>query len=231
MTKKILIVEDDQPIIELLEFNIVKAGYDVTVAVDGREAMEKLAESKFDLVILDLMLPEVDGLEVCKFIRQRYNYTVYIIMLTARSEEIDRIVGLEVGADDYITKPFSPRELVSRIKATFRRDQYVTTDAALVVRGDLRINKEQYTVNFMGHSLELTPKQFGLLLYLAENPGKVCSRDELLTAVWGYDFFGDSRTVDVHISQLRHIFAAVAGEGAVPIQTLRGIGYRLRGDQ
>lgn len=225
---KILIVEDESSILELIKFNVKRESYDVFEARDGKEALEFLRENKVDLVILDLMLPKIDGIEICKYIRQIYGYSIYVIMLTAKAEEIDKIVGLEVGADDYMTKPFSPRELMARIKAAFRRNNRVlTTNKKILVSGDLKIDKDQYHCEYKNVPLELTPKQFALLLYLVENVGKVCSREELLSNVWGYDFLGDSRTVDVHIRQLRQSLSCIE-EGDIPIQTLRGIGYRFR---
>lgn len=225
---KILIVEDESPILELIKFNVKREGYDVKEARDGKQALEFLRENKVDLVILDLMLPEVDGIEVCKYIRQMYGFSIYVIMLTAKAEEIDKIVGLEVGADDYMTKPFSPRELLARIKASFRRSQNLSTDGKkLLEKGDLKIDKDQYLCEYKGIPLVLTPKQFALLLYMVENAGKVCTREELLSKVWGYDYLGDSRTVDVHIRQLRQSLSDIDEED-VPIQTLRGVGYRFR---
>jgi len=228
MSKKILVVEDEKSILELIIFHLRKEGYFVTSANDGNQALEAISRERVDLVVLDLMLPGVDGIEVCKFIRQSYGYNVYIIMLTARGEEIDRILGIEVGADDYMVKPFSPRELLVRIKAAFRRMTPSVGGSPLSV-GDLRVNRDQYIAEYKGVNLDLTPKQFALLVYLMENRGKVCSREELLSAVWGFDYYGDSRTVDVHISQLRQHLVDIADEEN-PIQTLRGIGYRVRSD-
>lgn len=226
MAKRILVVEDEGPIMELIRFNLVREGYSVETAGDGAQALAALSTIQPDLVVLDLMLPEVDGLEVCKVIRQRFGYSVYVIMLTARGEELDRVLGIEVGADDYMTKPFSPRELLVRIKAAFRRSA-PNRAKSLIGDDELKVNKESYTCEYRGVNLELTPKQFALLVHLVENAGKVCTREELLSAVWGFDYYGDSRTVDVHISQLRQHLAEVAGED-IPIQTLRGVGYRYR---
>jgi two-component system alkaline phosphatase synthesis response regulator PhoP len=225
---KILIVEDESSILELIKFNVKKEGYEVAEARDGHTALSYLKENKVDLVILDLMLPGIDGIEICKHIRQMYGFSVYVIMLTAKGEEIDKIVGLEVGADDYMTKPFSPRELLARIKAVFRRNNDKGVgERKLIEKGDLKIDKEQYYCEYKGVPLNLTPKQFSLLLYLVENSGKVCTREELLSKVWGYDYLGDSRTVDVHIRQLRQSLTDIDEEN-IPIETLRGVGYRFR---
>lgn len=225
--RKILVVEDESAILELLKFNLKKEGYQVETATDGQKAIGLIKENSFDLIILDLMLPEIDGLEVCKYIRQKHGFNVYVIMLTAKGEEIDKIVGLEIGADDYMTKPFSPRELLARIKAAFRRNNKIENKHYLE-KGDLKIDRDQYLCQYKNVPLELTPKQFALLMYLVENDGKVCTREELLSNVWGYDYLGDSRTVDVHIRQLRQNLESVHGEDDIPIQTLRGVGYRFR---
>ena len=230
MAKRILVVEDEKSILELILFNIKREGYEAFTASDGREAVKVLDQENIDLVVLDLMLPELDGVEVCKHIRQKYGYSVYVLMLTAKGEEIDRILGIEVGADDYMVKPFSPRELLVRIKAAFRRGDAKPGASLITMGGDLKIDKDQYRCEYKGVSMEFTPKQFALLMYLAENRGKVCTREELLSAIWGFDYYGDSRTVDVHISQLRHRLAEVAGYEDIPIQTLRGVGYRFRSD-
>ena len=230
MKKKILVVEDENSIIELIKFNLVKEGYQVEIATDGQRAIEFLREKSVDLVVLDLMLPEVDGIEVCKYIRQLYGFSIYVIMLTAKGEEIDKVIGLEVGADDYMAKPFSPRELLARIKAAFRRSTNIA-HKNLLEKGNIIIDREQYICKYKGVTLELTPKQFALILYLVENDGKVCTREELLSKVWGYDYLGDSRTVDVHIRQLRQSLENVSEGVEVPIHTLRGVGYRFRSGQ
>ncbi len=229
MSKKILVVEDDKPIRELVVFHAAKEGYAVQAVADGRQAVDLLDREQFDLVILDLMLPELDGIEVCKHIRNRFGYSVYVLMLTAKGEEVDRIIGLEMGADDYVVKPFSPRELMVRVKAAFRRSLPQQAVATLTA-GGVTLDRERHEVTYNKKHLELTPKQFALLAHMMNNKGKVCSREELLEAVWGFDFYGDTRTVDVHISQLRHQLQQAAGEGKIPIETLRGVGYRFRGD-
>ncbi len=215
MSKKILVVEDDLSILELIKFTLTKEGYDVFEATDGEQALEQIEERSPDLIVLDIMLPKIDGIEVCKRARQKLGYQTYIVMVTAKGDEVDKIIGLEVGADDYMTKPFSPRELVVRIKAAFRRLEDVS-GKNIITKGDFDINKEQYSCKFKGEQLNLTPKQFTLLCYLLENESKVCTREELLTKVWGYDYLGDSRTVDVHIRQLRQILFDVAPEEPNP---------------
>lgn len=227
MGKRILVVEDEKSIQELVAYNLKREGYDVLTAGNGFEAIATIDREKLDMVILDLMLPGADGIDICKHIRQRHGYSVYVLMLTARGEEIDRILGIEVGADDYMVKPFSPRELMVRIKAAFRRAA-APSPSGILRAGEMQADRDRYSFEFKGVELELTPKQFALLIYLLENKGKVCTREELLTAVWGYDFYGDSRTVDVHISQIRQRMTEVSGDEDVPIQTLRGVGYRIR---
>ncbi len=230
MAKKVLIVEDDRPIRELVVFHAEKEGYAVQAVADGRQAVGLLDREQFDLVILDLMLPELDGIEVCKHIRSRYGYGVYVLMLTAKGEEVDRIIGLEMGADDYVVKPFSPRELMVRVKAAFRRSGSQEL-AGTLSGGGVTLDRERHEAVYNNQHLDLTPKQFALLAHLMKNKGKVCSREELLEAVWGFDFYGDTRTVDVHISQLRNQLQQAAGEEQIPIETLRGVGYRFRGER
>ena len=230
VAKRVLVVEDDNPIRELVVFHAEKEGYSVQAVSDGRQAVGLLNKEQFDLVILDLMLPELDGIEVCKHIRNRYGYAVYVLMLTAKGEEVDRIIGLEMGADDYMVKPFSPRELMVRVKAAFRRSA-TQQMAATLSGGGVTLDRERHEAVYNGKQLDLTPKQFALLAHMMRNKGKVCSREELLEAVWGFDFYGDTRTVDVHISQLRNQLQQAAGEEQIPIETLRGVGYRFRGDR
>jgi len=224
------VVEDEQAIQELIVYHLEKEGYEVLVARDGNDALRLLGKEQVDLVILDLMLPGLDGIEVCKYVRQHFGYSIYILMLTAKGEEIDRVLGIEVGADDYMVKPFSPRELLVKIKAAYRRSASANAYANTLTVGGLRVDREQYRAEYKCYDLALTPKQFTLLVYLMDNKGKVCTREELLTAVWGFDYYGDSRTVDVHISQLRQRMLEVSGDEEVPIQTLRGVGYRVRSD-
>lgn len=230
MPRRIMVVEDEKSIRDLVEFHLKKEGYRVVAVADGQEAISALDRKPCDLVVLDLMLPGVDGIDVCKHIRNRYGYSVYVIMLTARGEEVDRIIGLEVGADDYMVKPFSPRELTVRIKAAFRRESAISQGGAILSGCGLVLDKERYQCRYHGQQLDLTPKQFALLLHLMVNRGKVCTREELMDAVWGFDYYGDTRTVDVHISQLRHRLQEAAGKEDVPIETLRGVGYRFQGE-
>ncbi|KAB2954511.1 response regulator transcription factor [Heliorestis acidaminivorans] len=225
----ILVVEDDSNILELVKFNLEKEGHIVNEAIDGESAIIKLQETLPDLVILDLMLPRLDGLEVCKKLRANTRSSnLPILMLTAKSEEFDKVLGLEMGADDYMTKPFSPRELVARVKALLRRSsrRESSSDGPIQV-GEISIDVERYEVWIHGRKQELTPKEFELLRLLASNPGKVFNREFLLERIWGYDYFGDSRTVDVHI---RHIRQKVEKDPANPryIETVRGVGYKFR---
>lgn len=203
--KRILIVDDEEHILELIRFNLEKNGYEVFVSDNGEDCIQFLKENSVDLVVLDLMLPGIDGLEVCKEIRRIDALEkLPIIMLTARSEETDRILGLELGADDYIPKPFSVRELVARIKAVLRRseDRQPVKTRILKVK-ELTMDTEKHEVTLGGRPIELTLKEFELLKILIENRGKVLSRNLLLDEVWGYDYFGETRTVDVHIRHLR----------------------------
>ena len=205
MGKKILVVDDEQPIVTLLSYNLEKAGFQVVAAYDGEEALEKVAFEQPALIILDLMLPKLDGVEVCKRLRQQQIMTP-ILMLTARDDEFDKVLGLELGADDYMTKPFSPREVVARVKAILRRTdlaQPAAEPSERLVIGELEIFPERYEATVGDKPLELTPKEFELLLHLARHKGRVLTRDQLLSAVWNYDFAGDTRIVDVHISHLR----------------------------
>jgi two-component system alkaline phosphatase synthesis response regulator PhoP len=227
MTDTILVVDDEQRIIELTQLYLEQEGYHITSANDGKVALQKILSEKPALVVLDLMLPGMDGWEVCR--RVRAESDVPIIMLTARSDDIDKIVGLELGADDYLTKPFNPRELVARIRAILRRvDKRVSmpssspTESVLTI-DNLCIYPEKRVVTVEGRSVELRMKEFDLLLMLAENRGVVFTREKLLDVVWGYDFAGETRTVDVHVAHLRHKL-----EGMRPqIETVWGVGYKL----
>lgn len=230
--KKVLVVDDEQSILTLLQYNLRQAGYEVITAMDGEEGRDLTLSEKPDLVVLDLMLPKMDGVEVCKQLRQQRNFTP-ILMLTAKDDEFDKVLGLELGADDYMTKPFSPREVVARVKAILRRSQIQTEasaqgqdDLEKMVISSLTIFPEQYEAYFEDTLLELTPKEFELLLYLAKNKGRVLTRDQLLSAVWNYDFAGDTRIVDVHISHLREKIERNTKKPAY-IKTIRGLGYKL----
>lgn len=229
MDKKILIVEDEKPIADILQFNLEKEGYRVAVAYDGEEGLAKVAEDPPDLVLLDLMLPKKDGMEVCRDIRKEHHMP--IIMLTAKDSEIDKVLGLELGADDYVTKPFSTRELIARVKANLRRHQKDDTqsdaEAKDIVIGELTIHPNAYQVTKNGEALDLTHREFELFHYLARHIGQVMTREHLLQTVWGYDYFGDVRTVDVTVRRLRE---KVENNPSHPtwIITRRGVGYYLR---
>ncbi|MBU8879675.1 response regulator transcription factor [Bacillus sp. FJAT-29790] len=232
MEKKILVVDDEQSIVTLLVYNLQQAGYEVITAMDGEEGKNLAILEKPDLIVLDLMLPKLDGIEVCKQLRQQRVLTP-ILMLTAKDDEFDKVLGLELGADDYMTKPFSPREVVARVKAILRRAQIQSEEAGKFEEqtdclqiADLKVLPEQYEAYFEEQLLELTPKEFELLLYLIRNKGRVLTRDQLLSAVWNYDFAGDTRIVDVHISHLREKFE-VNTKKPVYIKTIRGLGYKL----
>ncbi len=225
---RILVVDDEKTIVKGLKFSLEKEGFDVCVAYSGEEALKEAAVSKPDLIILDLMLPEVDGFEVCR--RLRKNSDVPIIMLTARGEDIDKILGLELGADDYVTKPFNPRELVARVKAILRRSQAPALDPASmqVIRlQNLQIDLFQHKVRVHDKEVDLTSKEFALLSLLASNPGRVFSREQLLEHVWGYEYYGDARTVDVHIRHLREKIETDPGSPQL-ILTVWGTGYKFR---
>jgi DNA-binding response OmpR family regulator len=221
-------VDDEQSVQKLLTYPLRKEGYEVVGALDGREALERLEDASFDLVVLDVMLPHVDGFDVCRQIRA--NSTVPIIMLTAKTEEIDKVLGLELGADDYITKPFSVREFRSRVKAVLRRAALMRDDGELeepIERGDLRIDFDKRHVQVRGSSVRLTYVEFEILAALARHPGRVFSRSMLLERVWGDSAYRDPRTVDVHI---RHLREKLEQEPRHPelIFTVRGVGYRFR---
>ncbi|MCD8796254.1 response regulator transcription factor [Mammaliicoccus sciuri] len=229
MSQKVLVVDDEQSIVTLLKYNIEQAGYQVIVAYDGVQALEKVNEEKPDLVVLDVMLPEKDGIEVCKTIRSGKNQ-VPILMLTAKDDEFDRVLGLELGADDYMTKPFSPREVVARVKAILRRVGQVENknldDDEDIILGAIRIRPDFFEVYRNDELLELTPKEFELLLYLIERQGRVITREHMLNSVWNYEFAGDSRIVDVHISHLRDKLEENPKQPQF-IKTVRGLGYKL----
>ena len=227
---RILLVDDEQPIQTLLSFPLQRDGYEVVQASDGREALARFSEQQFDLVVLDLMLPRIDGLEVCKRLRAKGS-TVPIIMLTAKSEEIDKVLGLELGADDYITKPFSLREFRSRVKAALRRGgmarrDSVTDEEPLEVH-ELRIDFAKRSVRVRGEDVQTTYVEFEILTALATNPGRVWTRDMLLTRIWGDSAYRDPRTIDVHIRHLREKLERDAKEPEY-LFTVRGVGYRFR---
>jgi two-component system, OmpR family, response regulator len=233
MSHKVLVVEDDSTLLGVIKYNLVKEGYTAITAGDGVQAIESARKEHPDIIILDIMLPKMDGLDVCRIIRT--DMTVPIIMLTAKSEEIDKVVGLEIGADDYMTKPFSMKELMARIKALLRRAEMVgqksgystTADLSVIKAGEFEVDVERHTASHRGADIELTPKEFDLLVCLMRNRGRVMSRDNLLEKVWGYDFDGDSRTVDVHIRWLR---GKIEDDAAQPrhLITVRGVGYKFQ---
>ncbi len=227
---RILVVEDDRNLLDTLKYNLLKEGFRVSTAVDGQEALETAGSKRPDLVILDLMLPKLSGFEVCRILRK--GTTVPILMLTAKTEETDKIVGLEIGADDYLTKPFSLRELLARVRALLRRADYTekapASETAFLRVGDIDIDVVRHRASKGGKELELTPREFNLLVFLARNRGFVFSRDQLLEKVWGYDFAGETRTVDVHIRWLRQKIESDPDNPKLLI-TVRGTGYKLEG--
>ncbi|UOR11952.1 response regulator transcription factor [Halobacillus amylolyticus] len=227
MKQRILIVDDEESIVTLLKYNIDQAGYETDSAYTGTDALDKASSTAYDMIVLDVMLPEMDGMEVCKQLRQKQVETP-ILMLTAKDDELDKVLGLELGADDYLTKPFSPREVVARIKAILRRmtREPVEQDSPFIQIADLMIYPEQYEATIKGQSLTFTPKEFELLHYLSQNIGRVLSRDQLLSAVWNYDFVGDTRIVDVHVSHLREKIEPDTKK-PVYIKTIRGLGYKM----
>ena len=229
--KKILVVDDEQPISDIVKFSLTKEGFEVITAFDGEEGLETFNEKNPDLVILDLMLPKIDGLEVCREIRKTSN--VPIIMVTAKDSEIDKVLGLELGADDYVTKPFSNRELIARVKANLRRQQLAPAEAEEektaneIVLGSLIIHEDAYVVSKRGEEIELTHREFELLHYLAKHIGQVITREHLLQTVWGYDYFGDVRTVDVTVRRLREKIEDTPSHPTW-IMTRRGVGYYIK---
>ncbi|KSU83680.1 MULTISPECIES: response regulator transcription factor [Fictibacillus] len=232
MSQKIMVVEDELSISTLLQFNLEQAGFEVITAMDGRKGLELAEMEKPDLMVLDLMLPEMDGLEVCKNLRQKQIF-IPILMLTAKDDEFDKVLGLELGADDYMTKPFSPREVVARVKAILRRTKQMAVEetapeeeAEKLTIGEVEVYPENYEAFYKGTALELTPKEFELLVYLSKNKNRVLTREQLLSAVWNYDFVGDTRIVDVHISHLREKIEENTRK-PIYIKTIRGMGYKL----
>jgi two-component system, OmpR family, response regulator len=229
---KILVVEDDATLNSVLSYNLKKEGYSTFAVFDGLQALQAARKEKPDLVILDLMLPGMDGLEVCRTLRK--DQIMPILMLTAKTEEIDKIVGLEVGADDYMTKPFSMRELMARVRAMLRRSEMVkqevikneASESPVIQAGDIEINPSHHTVRNRENPVDLNPKEFDLLVFLARHKGQVFSRELLLEKVWGYDYAGDTRTVDVHIRWLRQKLEA---NPELPryLITVRGVGYKF----
>jgi len=228
--EKILLVEDDSTLLEVLSYNLRREGYQVVTAMDGIQALDQARRENPDLIILDIMLPELDGLEVCRILRREM--TVPILMLTAKGEEIDKVVGLELGADDYMTKPFSLRELLARVHAMLRRadmlSQKVMAAPPTMKAGDLEIDLARHQVARAGSILDLSPKEFDVLAFLVKNRGITFTRDQLLERVWGYESEVDTRTVDVHIRWLRQKIESNPGKPR-HLLTVRGVGYRFEG--
>jgi DNA-binding response OmpR family regulator len=229
MGDKILVVEDDRTLLDVLKYNLAKEGYNVITATDGVQALGIARSQKPELIVLDIMLPELNGLEVCRILRK--DMTTPILILTAKGEEIDKIVGLEVGADDYMTKPFSMRELLARVRAMLRRARMTGSESAeekMITIGNLEMDTPRRQAMLSGVMLDLTQKEFDLLAFLARNRGLVFSREQLLEKVWGYDYAGGTRTVDVHIRWLRE---KIEENPAKPkrLVTVRGVGYKLEG--
>lgn len=235
--KKVLIVDDEPSIITLLEFNLKKDGYTVETAADGLEGYELAVGNDYDFIILDLMLPSMDGMDICKKLRQEKNNTP-ILMLTAKDDELEKIIGLELGADDYMTKPFSPREVLARMKAIMRRiggaqennekeekEEIAEEDEKIEV-GEVAVYPQQYEVFVRGEQIELTPKEFELLLYMLKRRNRILSREQLLNAIWNFDYAGETRIVDVHISHLREKIE-IDTKNPEYIRTVRGFGYKL----
>ena len=221
---RILVVDDEPDAIELIRFNLKASGYEVLTAEDGEEALAKARKFSPDMILLDVMLPEIDGLEVCKILRRDpATASLPIIMLTAKASEIDRVLGLEFGADDYVTKPFSPRELMLRVRNLLKRKESSKEEVERFQVRDIELDVSKYEVKIMGQPIDLTPTEFKLLQILMERKGRVQSRDRLLQAVWGYDQLIDTRTVDTHVRRLREKM----GEAADYVTTVRGVGYRL----
>ena len=227
--KNILVVDDEADLVELVSYNLKKEGFIVDSASDGETALTKIRKGKYGLLILDLMLPGIQGMELCRILRNDPKTSVLpIIMLTAKGEEVDKILGLEMGADDYMAKPFSPRELVARVKAVLRRSKEKPVSEKILKIGDLEIDRERYVVSVRTNPVKLSATEFKLLLFLAERKGKVFSRDQLLDAVWRDEAFVEPRTVDVHVRRLR---SNIEEDPAKPkyIKTMRGIGYFFDG--
>jgi phosphate regulon transcriptional regulator PhoB len=224
---RVLVVEDERDVAELIRYNLTREGYDVVVAGSGSDAIKQAREVQPDLVLLDIMVPQVNGWEVCRRLKQdAETRAIPVIMVTGRVEEGDKVLGFEMGADDYVTKPFSPRELVARVRAVARRGRREERPAQLKA-GDLEIDRHRFEVRVKGRAVELTPKEFELLAILVAAPGRVFGREELLDAVWGRDGFVEPRTVDVHVARLRGKFTAA--RLPVPgVETVRGVGYRFR---
>lgn len=227
MAAKVLIVDDEKNIVDILKYNLIREGFETIEAYDGKEAIEKALMMKPDIILLDVMLPIYDGFTVCRKLREKIQTP--IIMLTAKEEEVDKVLGLEMGADDYVTKPFSPRELIARIKSNLRRSALtdISSNSDIIIVADLEIDVARYEIKKNGVPVDLTAREFELIKYLVQNAGKVFSRETLMEKIWEYEYFGDMRTVDVTISRLREKLSDNINEY---ILTKRGVGYYFRKD-
>jgi len=223
LKEKVLVIDDDKNICELVSLYLLKEGYEVFTAFNGVDGLEKFKSINPDIIILDIMMPGMDGWEVCRTIKKKY--TTPILMLSAKGETFDKVLGLELGADDYIVKPFDSKELVARLKAVLRRSGGVRENPNEVVLPDLIVNKDNYSVILRGEAVEMPPKEFLLLYQFVSNPNTVFTRENLLHSIWGYDFYGDSRTVDVHIKRLREKINI--GNPTWELKTVWGIGYKF----
>jgi two-component system alkaline phosphatase synthesis response regulator PhoP len=225
----VLVVEDEADVAEMIRYNLSKEGYDVRLAANGTDALRQVKESKPDVILLDIMVPQLNGWEICRRLKQdRETAAIPVIMVSGRVEEGDKVLGFEMGADDYVTKPFSPRELLARVRAVTRRGRLTDQEAGQILRaGDLEIDRPRFEVKMKGRLVELTRKEFDLLATLIRTPGRVFGREELLDLVWGQDGFVEPRTVDVHVARLRAKFTA-ARAPMPAIETVRGVGYRFR---
>lgn len=229
MKARILVVDDEQDLLRLVSYNLIKEGFDAVTSTNGEDALSIIKKNRFDLIILDLMMPGIQGMELCRILKSDDKTSaVPIIMLTAKSEEVDKVLGLEMGADDYITKPFSPRELIARVRAVLRRTQDAPEKENIIEIGDLKINTDTYQISKRGEAIKLSATEFKLLLYLVQKKGRVFDRDMLLNAVWKDESYVEPRTVDVHIRRLR---AQIEDDPSKPlyIKTRRGIGYFFEG--
>lgn len=230
MSKRVLVVDDEKPISDIIKFNLVKEGYDIETAFDGEEALKKVYQFQPDLILLDVMLPKLDGFQVCRKIRE--GFSMPIIMLTAKEEEVDKVLGFELGADDYITKPFGMRELIARVKANLRRVDLTESDVKgsgnhLISADGLTIDLDRYEVSKEGDVIELTLREFELLKFLATQSNQIFTREQLLKDVWGYEYFGDIRTVDVTVRRLREKIETDSSDPTY-IMTKRGVGYYFK---
>jgi DNA-binding response OmpR family regulator len=227
---RVLVLEDEQDVADLIRYNLAREGYEVVVAATGQEALKQARQARPDVILLDIMVPQLNGWEVCRRLKHEPETSgIPVIMVTGRVDEGDKVLGFELGADDYVTKPFSPRELIARIRAVVRRGRAgaVLEKKPHLRVGDLEIDRDRFQVRMQGHVVDLTPKEFELLAILAGTPGRVFGREELLDLVWGHDGFVEPRTVDVHVARLRGKFTG-AGLPAPGIDTVRGVGYRFR---